>query len=55
MKLRYKMFRKKALKSWESTFDEVCAFATEIGQAKVVNVSQSSDAADSVVIVWYWD
>ena len=55
MKMCYKMFRKRALKSWESTYEEACAFATEIGESKVVNVSQSSDVADSFVVVWYWD
>ena len=55
MRMCYKKFRKGVLKTWDSVFEEACAFASEIGKDKVVSLSQSSDAADSFVIVWYWD
>lgn len=55
MSMCYKKFRKGALTTWDAIFEEACVFATEIGKDKVVSVSQSSDAADSFVIVWYWD
>ena len=55
MSMCYKKFRKGALTTWDAIFEEACVFATELGKDKVVSVSQSSDAADSFVIVWYWD
>ena len=55
MRMCYKKFRKGVLNTWDSVFEEACAFASEIGKDKVVSLSQSSDAADSFVIVWYWD
>ena len=55
MRMCYKKFRKRALKTWDAIFEETRAFASEIGKDKVVSISQSSDIADSFVIVWYWN
>ncbi len=52
--VRYEMFRGR-LATWDSLFSDAAAFATEIGQERVISISHSADQGDGVVTVWYWD
>jgi len=40
--------------SFPTLFQQAAAFATEIGQARLISISHSEDQSDGVVTVWYW-
>jgi len=40
--------------SWEGLFEQAAAFATSVGQERVISISHSADNGDGVVTVWYW-
>ena len=50
-------------KSWEELCAEASAFATEVGQEKLITISVTASGgtdafglwAKGVVIVWYWE
>lgn len=54
MRVRFRVFRS-ILKSWESMFQEVADFATEVGPERLISISHSEDHGDGVVTVWYWE
>ena len=54
MRVRFRVFRS-ILKSWESMFQEVAHFATEVGPERLISISHSEDHGDGVVTVWYWE
>jgi len=54
MQMRFKLFRG-VIKSWVKMCEEAAEFATLLGPARVVTISHSSDHAEGVITVWYWD
>jgi hypothetical protein len=58
MQVKYKVFQR-ATGSWESLFDQVARFATEVGPRRLIGISHSEGRdgmfANGVVTVWYWD
>ena len=52
--VRFRIFRG-TLASWDDLFTEAAAFATTLGEGRVLGVSHSADHSDGVVAVWYWD
>ena len=53
MRVRFRVFRS-VFQSWESLFQEVADFATEVGPERLISISHSEDKSDGVVTVWYW-
>jgi hypothetical protein len=57
MRMKYRVFQS-GTRSWESLFDEVAAFATQLGPRRVAGISHSEGRegwlANGVVTVWYW-
>jgi hypothetical protein len=58
MRVQYKVFQS-STSSWKSLFDEVAAFASEIGPPRLIGISHSEGRegilAMGVITVWYWD
>ncbi len=58
MRVQYKVFQS-STRSWESLFDEVAAFASELGPKRLIGISHSEGRHDwggnGVITVWYWD
>lgn len=58
MRVQYKVFQSSTA-SWQSLFDDVAAFASQIGPKRLIGISQSEGRegwfANGVVTVWYWD
>jgi hypothetical protein len=50
----YRMFSSYT-KSWETLFDEVARFLSELGRERVISVSHSADSGQGVVAVWFWE
>ncbi len=51
----YKVFRAWGVTPWEDLFDEVAAFASEIGPYRLIGISHSAGEGDSgAATVWYW-
>jgi hypothetical protein len=53
VRMSYRLFRG-TFKTWDELFDQATAFATELGETRVVNISHSCAGQDGVVTVWYW-
>ena len=49
----FRMFRG-TMATWEQLFSDAAAFATTIGQERLITISHSEDQQDGVVAVWYW-
>ena len=51
------------IKSWEKLAAEAAAFATQVGQQRLINISVSATGgadligygAEGVIFVWYWE
>lgn len=58
MRVQYKIFESSTA-SWDSLFDEVAKFASEIGPKRLIGISHSEGRegwhANGVVTVWYWE
>lgn len=54
MQLRFEYFRG-LLSSWPTLMRQAADFASTVGPARLVNLSQSEDDDDGVITVWYWD
>jgi hypothetical protein len=54
MRVDYRVFRGTWV-SWETLFDQVAEFASQIGPRRLINIAHS-EARDKegVVTVWYW-
>ncbi len=53
MQVNYRMFRG-SWGTWDDLFEEAAAFATEVGELRLINISHSCASTDGVVTVWYW-
>ena len=53
MKVQYKVFRS-SVQSWDKLFGEAAAFASELGDMRLIGISHSCEGTDGVVTVWYW-
>lgn len=50
-------------KSWETLCEEACAFASEVGRQRLINISVAAAGGTDVfglggtgvIIVWYWE
>jgi len=51
---KYKTFRG-SLATWDELFNQATAFATELGEIRLINISHSCAGQDGVVTVWYWE
>jgi len=54
-RLAYRMFRASSFTPWETLFAQAAECASTVGAHKVAAISHSSDHADGIVVVWYWD
>lgn len=54
MRANYRKFRG-TLATWDELFQQATAFATELGETRVINISHSCAGNDGVVTVWYWE
>ena len=52
MRVRCREFRAWFLRRWSDVFEEVCAFAAEVGKDRLINISQGGWRG--VITVWYW-
>jgi len=52
--VQYKIFRG-AFATWDNLFAQAAAFATSLGEGRVLSISHSANLSDGVVAVWYWD
>ena len=50
MQMNYKMFRG-SFTTWDALFDEAAAFATELGETRVLSISHSCSGTDGVVTI----
>ena len=53
MRVGYEVFRG-TFSTWDDLFVKAAAFATELGETRVINISHSAAGVDGVVTVWYW-
>ena len=53
MRVGYTIFRG-TFATWDELFAKAAAFATELGETRVINISHSCAGSDGVVTVWYW-
>jgi hypothetical protein len=51
--VQFEIFRG-VMASWPELFEKASAFATNIGQERLISISHSEDQQDGVVAVWYW-
>jgi len=51
--VQFEIFRG-VMASWPELFEKASAFATTIGQERLISISHSEDQQDGVVAVWYW-
>jgi hypothetical protein len=49
----FKTFRG-TFKTWDQLFGEAAAFATSVGQERLITISHSADHSEGVITVWYW-
>lgn len=54
MTAAFSYFKAGSFTSWDSLFSEVAAFATQVGQENLINITHSQDQGQAVVTVWYW-
>jgi hypothetical protein len=54
MFVHYKIFKSKT-QSWPTLFNDASAFANQIGEQRLINISHSCDQLEAVVVVWFWD
>jgi hypothetical protein len=56
MRVRHRLFES-TFKSWESLCEEAAAFASTVGQERLINisVSQADTGGKGIVFVWYWE
>jgi hypothetical protein len=55
MRVQFRVF-KGVFKSWQALFEQAAQFASEVvGPDRLISISHSSDQADGVVTVWYWE
>lgn len=53
MKVEFEYF-KGTFETWETLFRKAAKFATEIGQERLIGISQSFAHTRATVTVWYW-
>jgi hypothetical protein len=53
MRVGYTMFRG-TFATWDELFAKAAAFATELGETRLISISHSCASSDGVVTVWYW-
>ena len=53
MTVRFEVFRG-AWATWNALFEDAAAFASKLGQDRLISISHSEDHNDGVVTVWYW-
>jgi len=54
MYTHYKMFSS-TIKTWRTLFNEASAFASQLGEGQLINISHCCDQNRAVVTVWFWD
>jgi len=54
MQVRFRVFRS-SWERWEALLEQAAAFATQIGQQRLISISHSEDNQDGVIVVWYWE
>jgi hypothetical protein len=62
MTARHRIFESSS-KSWDALCEEACAFATEIGRERLINISVAASGGTNmlglggagVIVVWYWE
>jgi hypothetical protein len=62
MTARHRIFGSSS-KSWDTLCEEACAFATEIGRGRLINISVAASGGTNmlglggagVIVVWYWE
>ena len=52
--VQYRMFRG-TFAGWDELFAQAAAFATSLGEERLIGISHSADQSDGVVTVWHWD
>ena len=53
MHVKFKVFRS-SLTTWNALFAKAAAFASQVGQQRLVGISHSQEGMEGVVTVWYW-
>jgi hypothetical protein len=62
MSVQSRLFQSSS-KSWEALCAEACAFASEVGKERLINISVAASGGTDffgvggtgVVVVWYWE
>lgn len=51
----YEAFHGSFLKAWDTLFAEAAAFASQVGEDRLINISHSAQhSGHGIVTVWYW-
>ena len=53
MEVKFKIFRG-TFSSWDKLLQKAADFASFVGKDRLVNIAQSEDSEESVIVVWYW-
>ena len=53
MRVAFQMYRG-TFATWHQLFTEAAAFATRVGQERLIGISHSEDQGKGVVTVWFW-
>ena len=53
MRVAFQMYRG-TFATWHQLFSEAAAFATRVGQERLISISHSEDQGKGVVTVWFW-
>lgn len=47
-------FVRSSMRSWQQLFDEVAAFASQLEEGQLFDITHSADSNEGVITVWYW-
>ena len=53
MHVKFQVFRG-SLTTWTALFAKAAAFASQVGQPRLVGISHSQESLEGIVTVWYW-
>jgi hypothetical protein len=62
MSVQFRIFQSSS-KTWEAICGEACAFATEVGKERLINISVAAQGGTELfghggrglIVVWYWE
>jgi hypothetical protein len=54
VRVGYQIFRGH-FTTWDDLFTKAAAFAGDVGETRLINISHSCAGSDGVVTVWYWN